>query len=151
MTDPIVKTVTVNATPDRAFDVFVHRIAKWWPLDGHVVSASNGKPALAVTIEPRVGGAVYETMHDGERADWGTVLVYEDGRRLAFSWHPGTNRDKPTQVEVRFECAGADRTLVTLTHSGWEVWSTEAPAKRDGYETGWDFVLGECFVNAVTN
>ncbi len=60
MTDPIIKAIDVSATPDRAFDVFVHRIAKWWPLDGHAVSVADGKPALAVTMEPKVGGAIYE-------------------------------------------------------------------------------------------
>lgn len=149
MTGPIVKTVVVNASPERAFDVFVNRIAKWWPLDGHAVSASHGKPALAVVIEPRVGGAIYETMFDGTRADWGTVLVFDEGRRLAFSWHPGTNKDRPTRVEVAFEAHGAGQTEVTLTHSGWEVWAAEAPDKRRGYDSGWDHVLGECFADAA--
>ncbi|WP_298932564.1 hypothetical protein [uncultured Ruegeria sp.] len=150
MTDPIVKRVTVNAAPEQAFDVFVNRIAKWWPLDGHAVSASKAKPALAVTIEPHVGGAVYETMFDGTRADWGEVLVFEAGRRLALSWHPGTNKDRPTRVEVTFESHGSAQSKVTLTHSGWEVWAGEAPEKRGGYDTGWDHVLGHCFVNAVS-
>ncbi len=150
MTEPIVKTVIVNATADRAFDVFVNRIAKWWPLDGHAVSASQGKPALAVVIEPRVGGAIYETMFDGTRAEWGKVLEFEPGRRLAFTWHPGTNADKPTRVDVTFEDQGAGQAKVTLTHSGWEIWAKDAPNKRSGYDTGWDFVLGQCFANAVT-
>ncbi|WP_299663626.1 SRPBCC domain-containing protein [uncultured Ruegeria sp.] len=149
MIDPIIKTIVVNAVPARAFDIFVSRIAKWWPLDGHAVSAAQGQPALAVSIEPRVGGAVFETMFDGARADWGTVLVFEEGTRLAFSWHPGTNKDRPTQVEVRFETHGDGQTKVTLTHSGWEVWATEATGKRSGYDSGWDHVLGECYANAV--
>ncbi len=151
MTDPIVKTVTVNATPDRAFDIFVNRIAKWWPLDRHAVSAAAGKPALGVVIEPHVGGAVYETKHDGTRADWGRVLAYEAGCGFAMSWHPGTDPGKPTRVEVAFEALGDAQTKVTLTHSGWDIWADEAPSKRTGYDTGWDYVLGECYAGAVTN
>ena len=150
MTDPIVKTVIVNATPERAFDVFVNRVGKWWPLDGHAVSASRGKPALAVVIEPQVGGAIYETMFDGARADWGKVLIFESGQRLAFTWHPGTDESRPTRVEVVFEAHGADQTKVTLTHSGWEIWAADAPDKRGGYDSGWDYVLAECYANAVT-
>ncbi len=150
MIEPIIKTIVVNAAPEHAFDVFVNRIAKWWPLDGHAVSAAQGKPALAVVIEPHVGGAVYETMFDGTRADWGKVLIFEQGARLAFSWHPGTNTDRPTRVEVRFVAHGAGHTTVTLTHSGWEVWASEASDKRTGYDSGWDYVLGECYANAVT-
>lgn len=149
MTDPIVKTVTVNADAARAFDIFVNRIAKWWPLDGHAVSASGGKPALAVVIEPRVGGAIYETMFDGTRADWGEVLIFEEGKRLAFTWHPGTNTEKPTRVEVQFEAQDDGTSKVTLIHFGWEIWATEATDKRANYDKGWDFVLGECYANAV--
>ncbi|WP_170475721.1 SRPBCC domain-containing protein [Ruegeria arenilitoris] len=149
MTDPIVKAVTVSATPVRAFEVFVNHIAKWWPLDKHAVSAADGKPALAVTIEPKVGGAIFETKWDGERADWGRVLEFEPGHRLAFSWHPGTDRTKPTRVEVVFEEDASGCSLITLTHSGWEIWATEAPDKMDGYNSGWDFVFGERYANAV--
>ncbi|WP_171207710.1 MULTISPECIES: SRPBCC domain-containing protein [unclassified Ruegeria] len=151
MTDPIVKTVVVKAEPARAFDIFVNRIAKWWPLEGHAVSAAHNQPALGVTIEPRVGGAVYETMYDGNRAEWGEVLVYEEGQRIAFTWHPGTNTDYPTRVEVSFEAQNDAETKVTLTHSGWEVWAAEAADKRKNYDSGWDFVLGERYANAVAN
>lgn len=148
MSQPIKKTLVVNATAKKAFDVFVNRIAKWWPLDGHAVSAGQGKPALAVIIEPRVGGAVYETMFDGSRADWGKVLEFIPGQRFAMTWHPGTNVDKPTQVEVMFEEQSPEKTLVTLTHSGWEIWAGEAPEKRGNYDQGWDYVFGKCFSEA---
>ena len=146
MNDPIIKTLTLTCAPARAFEIFVHRIASWWPLDGHVVSAAAGKAALAVTIEPQVGGAVYETMHDGNRTDWGKVLVFEEGRHLAMTWHPGNNADHPTQVDVTFYPTDTGGTVVTLTHSGWEIWAEDAQAKRDNYDSGWDFVLETCFV-----
>ncbi len=148
MTDPIVKTVTVACDPGHAFDVFVNRIASWWPLDSHAVSAGQDKSALAVTIEPRVGGAVYETMFDGSRADWGEVLEFEAGRKLAMTWHPGNNADAPTRVDVVFEGQGDGSTQVTLTHSGWEIWGDAAGERRGNYSDGWDRVLGTCFVGA---
>ncbi|WP_209504242.1 MULTISPECIES: hypothetical protein [unclassified Ruegeria] len=86
MTDPIVKTIAVSASAARAFDIFVNRIGTWWPLDSHAVSASQGQPARDVVIEPRIGGAVYEVMFDGTRADWGQVLAIDP----ADPWHsPG--------------------------------------------------------------
>ena len=145
MTDPITKTVDVNCAPDLAFEVFVNRITRWWPLDGHAVSASAGKAALAVTIEPVVGGAVYETMHDGQRTDWGTVLEFVPGEKLAMTWHPGNNADNPTRVDVAFAAQGDTGTRVTLTHSGWEVWGKDAEDRRAMYNGGWDHVLGTCF------
>lgn len=152
MSDPIVKTVVVPCDAARAFDVFTNRMSKWWPLDGHAASAAVGKAALAVTIEPRVGGAVYETMWDGGRDTWGEVLEFEPGRKLAMTWHPGNNKDNPTRVSVDFEEIGEAQTRVTLTHSGWEVWGDAAADMRGNYDGGWDFVFGtrysEAFVDA---
>lgn len=149
MTEPIIKTLDVACAPERAFEIFVHRIASWWPLDGHAASAAAGKAALAVTIEPKVGGAVFETMYDGSRTDWGEVLEFDEGRKLAMTWHPGNNADNPTRVDVIFESSGASGTTVTLTHSGWEIWGEDAAAKRENYDSGWDFVLGTCYVPAI--
>lgn len=149
MTQPIIKTLVVNVTADKAFDVFVNRIANWWPLDSHAVSASHGKSALAVTVEPKVNGAIYEALFDGSRADWGRVLEFLPGQRFAMTWHPGSDADRSTRVEVVFEKQGLDRTLVTLTHSGWEIWASEATEKRGNYDRGWDHVLERCFAGAV--
>ncbi|MCK8465296.1 SRPBCC family protein [Aliiroseovarius sp. S1339] len=141
MTDPIIKTVTVNCAPEKAFDVFVNRTSGWWPLDRHAVSAGAGKVALAVTIEPQVEGAVYETMHDGSRTDWGQVVEFEPGRKLAMTWHPGENAEVSTRVEVAFAATGDGQTEVTLTHSGWEVLGTDADDRRNSYNGGWETVF----------
>lgn len=148
MTDPIVKTVVVNSGSARAFDVFVNKTSTWWPLDGHAVSAGQGKVAKAVTIEPRLGGAIYETMFDDRRADWGKVLEFEAGRKLSMTWHPGNNADAPTRVDVEFEDLGDGTTRVTLTHSGWDVWGEDADTRRGSYDGGWDNVFGKCYLGA---
>lgn len=146
--EPIVKTVELGCDAAHAFDVFVNRIAVWWPMD-HAASAAAGQNALGVTIEPRVGGAVYETMHDGSRNDWGEVLEFEAGRRLAMTWHPGNNADNATQVTVDFKALEAGRTRVTLTHSGWDIWGDAAAERRDNYDNGWNFVFGQRFFEAA--
>ncbi len=146
MTDPIVKTIIVDCDAATAFEVFVTRIAGWWPLDGHTASAADGKAAQAVTIEPRVGGAFYETTHDGGRNEWGEVLEYDPGRRIATTWHPGNNKDAPTHLAVDFEDHGANETRVTLTHSGWEIWGEKADEMRENYDKGWNFVFGERYM-----
>lgn len=142
--DPIVKSVTVNCSAEHAFNVFVHRIGTWWPLDSHAVSANQGERAQDVTIEPRVGGAIIETMHNGTNTEWGTVQAYEPGQRFATTWHPGTGKDKPTLVEVEFTQQG-DTTLVTLTHSGWEIWKDEAADKITGYTAGWGAIMDRMY------
>lgn len=147
MTAPIVKTLALPCTAARAFEIFVHSTTSWWP-GGHSVSAGAGATPQAVVIEPRVGGAVYETMHDGTRTEWGRVLEYEDGARLAMTWHPGNNTDNPTTVEVAFEDLPGGTSRITLTHSGWEAWGEFAADRRTGYDAGWDIVLGAHFAPA---
>jgi len=149
MTDPIVKTIDVPCDAATAFDVFVTKIGTWWPLDGHAASAAHGKAALDVTIEPRVGGAVYETMFDGNRDAWGEVLEYEPGVTFAMTWHPGNNKSAPTRVSVRFEALSGSATRVTLTHAGWDAWGEEADAMRGNYNAGWAFVFGVRYAEAA--
>ena len=148
MTEVVIKEIEVACGADQAFEVFVNKTAKWWPLAGHSVSAGAGEAALAVTIEPRKGGAVYETKFDGSRTDWGEVIDFDPGRRISMTWHPGTNVDSPTKVEVTFSEISAAKTLVTLVHSGWEVWAEKADDMRNGYNSGWVIVFEERFANA---
>ena len=136
MTDPVIKTIDVPCSPARAFDVFVRNTARWWPLDRHSVSAGQGQTARDITIEPRVGGAIYETTHDGARSDWGA-----EGSHFAMTWHPGNPVAQATRLDIRFTELSADRTRVELTHSGWEVLGDDAETRRDGYNNGWNGVL----------
>lgn len=147
MSDTITKSVTVNCSAEHAFNVFVNRIGGWWPLASHAVSAADAKAALDATIEPKVGGEVYETKHDGTRSKWGTVLEFDPFSKFAMSWHPGPNVDKPTRVEVEFSPVD-NTTVVTLTHSGWEIWGDEGAEKIKGYSAGWGMMLDELYAKA---
>lgn len=55
---------------------------------------------------------------------------------------PGYDERLAGDVEVRFAAVG-DSTRVELTHRGFEKCGAEAAAIRDGYETGWGYVLGD--------
>lgn len=150
MSETIEKSVTVNCSAEHAFNVFVNRIGGWWPLASHAVSAADGKAALDATIEPKIGGDIYETKHDGSRSKWGTVLEYDPFSKFAMSWHPGTNANKPTRVDVEFVTVD-DATHVTLTHTGWEIWGEESAEKIKGYSAGWDLILGELYAAACAS
>ena len=45
-------------------------------------------------------------MNTGEERDWGEVLAYEPGTRVAFSFQLGRPRDKSGEVEVRDQFGG---------------------------------------------
>ena len=147
MTDPVVKQIKVPCSAADAYDVFVNRTASWWPLDKHSASAGQGQTARNLTIEPRVGGAVYETMFDGSHDAWGKVLECQPGRRFVMTWHPGNNKDAPTEVSVDFVDLPEGGARVTLTHSGWEAFGNRAEDMRKGYNDGWVRVFEERFAD----
>jgi uncharacterized protein YndB with AHSA1/START domain len=70
------------------------------------------------------------------------VLVWDPPHRFVMTWHPGyEDPEQHTEVELRFREQG-EATLVELEHRGWERLGERAMEARNGYNMGWDFVLG---------
>lgn len=137
--EPVVKTRRIATSPEVAFDLFTRRINDWWPTVTHSVSNDE---ASEVSLDPRVGGLILETTHDGEQHEWGRITEWEEGKRVAFSWYPGQKSDLATLVEVSFRPA-ADGAEMILIHTGWEIRGDDAAEIREGYESGWEVVLAE--------
>jgi uncharacterized protein YndB with AHSA1/START domain len=142
MTDTAVpslrREILVDADPALAFAVFTEQIGRWWRLGEHSV---YGAEASVGFDRLEVGGRIVESKAGAEDAVWGTVTTWEPGRSLAFTWHPGDTGERVSQVAVSF--ADEDgKTLVTLEHSGWEVFGELAAQARDDYGHGWPLVLG---------
>lgn len=131
---PVRRQVVVNASPERAFEAWASELATWWPFHTHSVCGDGATAAFA-------DGQLVETGPDGSTHVWGTVTAWVPGHRIAMTWHPGHDDDISTTVDVQFDGVGADRTLVTLTHSGWER-RQDAVDARDNYRTGWATVVG---------
>ncbi|MGR3491168.1 MAG: metalloregulator ArsR/SmtB family transcription factor [Shimia sp.] len=142
--DPIVKTLTVPLSPEQAFEAFTRDLSNWWPVESHSLSAYEDETPKGVTVEPREGGQIIETQHDGTKAPWGTITGWEPGRRLAMTWHVGRPAEEATFLDIRFEAQGTG-TRIILIHDGWDSLGTQATAIRDTYTTGWDLVLESGF------
>ena len=71
--DPLELSFTVACSPEHAFAVWASKTSSWWPSD-HTVSGEDG---LTVTIEPQLGGRIYERTRDGAEHDWGEVLAFQ--------------------------------------------------------------------------
>ena len=112
----VTRSVTVNASIEKAFSVFTERFAAWWP-GSHQINPNGYEAAY---IEPRVGGRWYERAPDGTECDWGTVLAWEPPNRLLLTWQlDGEYTYDPDQahaseVEVRFIAEGPSTTRVEL-------------------------------------
>lgn len=139
--EPIVLDLELEGSPQVAWERFAVGFGEWWPTLTHSLSR---EATTRCTLEPRVGGRLYEIAPDGTEHLWGTVAGVEPGRSIAFSWHPGREAGSAQQVSVRFERVGS-RTHVTLTHGGWEALGEIAPILRREYVPGWRHVFGEVF------
>lgn len=134
--EPLRIEFTVDCPPARAFEVWTSEISRWWP-KGHSISAD---PGLTVTLEPGVGGRIFERTSDGTEHEWGEVLEWEPPQRLVYLWHLRFDRSDATEVEITFTAAG-EETAVTIVHSGWERLGAVAGERRERNERGWAGLL----------
>jgi hypothetical protein len=139
------KSLRVGVPVETAFRVFTEEIGSWWPLASKSVALED---AVDLTIEPRVGGRVYERARHGEEHLWGEVLDWEPPLGLTFSWHPGRAAETGQEVEVRFTTRG-ESTLVELEHRGWEQLVGPGGQIPEHFESGWDEALAR-YVEAAT-
>jgi uncharacterized protein YndB with AHSA1/START domain len=137
------KTLTVRATPEKAFEIFTAGFHRWWPKTHSIGDA----PLKMATIEPRIGGRWYSLTEDGVEHEWGDVLAWEPPARLVLAWRlNGEFTYDPallTEVEVRFAPVGDGETRVELEHRGLERFgdSEGAQAIRAGMDRGWGVIL----------
>ena len=131
---PIRRQVIVNASPERAFESWTNEIAQWWPMAQHSVYGEGGTARF-------VDDQLVESGPNGASCVWGTVSEWLPGEWLSMTWHPGHDESEATQVDVRFDALPGDRTLVTLTHSGWER-RADPLSMRANYRNGWPTVVG---------
>jgi uncharacterized protein YndB with AHSA1/START domain len=143
--EPIIRSVTVKGSVERAFGLFTEQMGTWWPLETHSIAVDQGLEQRAVTlrVQARQGGRIEEVLEDGSTRRWGGVDVWEPPNRVVFWWKPNDLPTPPTAVEVRFT-ALSDGTRVDLEHRGWEGLGEVAEKIRPLYssEGGWTMVLG---------
>ena len=134
-------SVEVAAPIERAFRVFTEDIGSWWDPTHHILEAELAE----MVFEPRVGGHVYDRGVDGSECRWARVLAYEPPSRLVISWDISprwqleTDRERTSEVEVRFIAKGPDRTVVELEHRKLERHGEDWEQMRDAVASpgGW--------------
>jgi uncharacterized protein YndB with AHSA1/START domain len=142
---PVQKTITVEASPQRAFEVFTAGIDTWWPRSHHI----GKSPMKKNILEGRVGGRCYSVQEDGADCDWGQIVVWEPPHRLVMAWQISTewgyqpDLEKSSEVEVRFTALDGGRTRVDLEHRHFErmgqTWENMRTAVDSG--GGWGALL----------
>lgn len=124
MSDPLIIEITVDTTPEHAFETWTIRCATWWPRD-HTMSGD----ATAITFEPFAGGRIFERGSDGSEHDWGRVTEWNPPHRLTYEWHMFFDASEATDIEVTFRAS--DRgTVVRLEQRGWDRLGDAGPSRR---------------------
>jgi uncharacterized protein YndB with AHSA1/START domain len=124
----------------------------WWPVDAYsrVVNEFAGEPVRVTRLEfqARIGGSILEHVSDGRILPWGEVISWDPPRKVVMAWHPHSQPEPPTEVEVTFS-ARAPGTEVELEHRGWERLSEGFREQLyDVYVRGWSTTL-ELFAAAA--
>jgi uncharacterized protein YndB with AHSA1/START domain len=144
--ESVKKSVTVNASPERAFEVFTARFGDWWPLASHHTAEDAAATAI---IEPHVGGRWFECGVSGTETMWGYVTSWEPPTRLVLAWHLSADfhfdPDNASEVEVRFVAEPDGRTRVELEHRNLDVYGDRAAELRTAISSdgGWGAILEE--------
>ena len=143
--EPVRKQLKVSLSAQQAFELFTAGIGKWWPLLTHSVGAEQAETCF---FEGWVDGRIVEVLKDGSESEWGRVIRWEPFQKVSFYWYPGRAPETAQEVTVTFSQIPAG-TLVELVHTGWETLGAVAQTRRDGYDTGWDFVLAKYVIEAA--
>jgi len=140
---PVKKSVSVQASPERAFEVFTDRFDAWWPRTHSIGDA----PLKQAVIEPRQGGRWYGRLENGTEAKWGDVLAWEPPRRVLLAWRIGPDwkydPDLLTEVEVTFTPEVGSATRVELEHRYLERMGEGVDGMRATFDSdgGWQGLL----------
>jgi hypothetical protein len=142
--EPLRLSFEIACPRDHAFEVWTTRMGAWWP-KGH---STSGDPRTVVTLEPRLGGRIYERTSDDRRIDWGEITAWDPPRSLTYLWHIGREASQATVVELSFVDNGDETTRLDIVHSGWEQLGAEAVEYRNANTNGWQTLLPS-FVRAA--
>ena len=141
--EPVIKQFVVEASQERAFQVFTEGIDRWWPREHHI----GKSPLKRAVIEPKMGGRWYAICQDDTQCDTGKVLAWDPPRRLVLSWQLTAQWEFDpsfvTEIEVTFTAEDPKRTLVRFEHRNLERYGEAAPGLRKSIaaQDGWGKTL----------
>lgn len=132
---PVSWEAAVPHAPEQAFEGFTDLIHLWWPVADFSVFGEGAH----VEFEDRV---LTETSEQDEVSVWAEIVDWQPKALIKLSWHPGSSSTAASEVAIEFLPEGPERTLVRLTHSGWQN-VPDGEAERNWYTEGWAAVLSK--------
>lgn len=130
--EPIKHEFVVRCTTTRSFDIYVNHIGQWWD----PMYTTDANTCVDVTIEPKLGGMVYETHRDGRCVVWGEVTQWSADQGLSYTSALSQDPEHPSQITVGFT-AHPQGCQVNFAHGGWTDRNKACRAKF----TAWQAIL----------
>lgn len=127
----------IKAKPERVWQALTDEIAAWWPAKFYV-----GKAPVRFTLEPRVGGRVYEDWGDGEGALWATVASVRTGECLQWVGDIPAEFGGPARSITSFTLE-PDKTG-TLLRFRDTMFGAVSAVMQENMTAGWNFLLADC-------
>lgn len=133
----VIVEVKIASPITRVWKALVDETGDWWHRD---FSTAPGMQAF--TIEPTLGGKVFEDWGNGNGQMWGTVYGFREPNFLQFVGDVSKDWGGPARsiITWRLEESGAE-TLLRHEHSQLGPTSDKT---RSSLETGWQFLLRDC-------
>ena len=144
MLEPIVQVVDVPCSQKNAFDIFVHSMHSWWPVDRFSCSAYQEQAPKALNVDAKAGGKIIEIGHDDAEHHWGTFKDYDPHGYFSMYFHMMMPHCESV-VELKFTELEAQQTRVELTHTNFEAYGDMAEMNHNGYGTAWGIIVGEAY------
>jgi len=136
-TAEVLLEVEIAASPETVWSALVEETSSWWHPDFYVKPGTDN-----FTIEPHLGGRVFEDWGDGNGLVWGTVLGVDKGRMLQAVGDTTKEWGGPSRgfLTWRLEPQG-NGTLLRFEHS---LFGNIAEKTRASLAEGWQLLIGEC-------
>ncbi len=143
--DAIEYSIEVRVDRARAFHIWTGHIDLWWPKPGHTRS---GGIETTISMEPEVGGRLFERTPDGREFQWGEVQIWEPPERIVHTWLMGTDEKHPTIVDVTFTAGGSEATNIVVRQQAGRMAKPAWRLRCGGFKRAWADVI-RAYCNAV--
>jgi hypothetical protein len=134
--------VRMAADQHHVWRALVTDIARWWPTSFNV-----GGDKARMTIEPRVGGRMFEDWGEGRGALWSTVTLFDPPNRIEFVGHLNADFGGPTTSIIQIAlCAEGKQTVLSLIDS---VFGRVEKGTIASLDEGWKLLFADALKKFV--
>ncbi|MCG8459998.1 MAG: metalloregulator ArsR/SmtB family transcription factor [Holophagales bacterium] len=131
--------IHIAASPETVWTSLVEETVAWWPKDFYV-----GQAPVRFVVEPKVGGRVFEDWGAGDGGLWATVTLCRQDEVLQWAGDLSADFGGPARSITTFRLSkDGDGTLLRFHDSPWGCLSE---GTLQSLESGWTFLLEQCFL-----